>query len=96
MSYFVPLGDDVVKPTTIRIIPPSVNERLEVLAIFHLGIVLFTQITIAFRFCRIELRKVSGQWHDQDNGSEWCISLTPCSNLDDRSVGERCQLQQHL
>jgi hypothetical protein len=36
--------------TAIRIIPPTVNERLQMLAVFHLGIVFFPKAAVAFRF----------------------------------------------
>lgn len=44
--------------TPVCVIPPPVDERLQVLAVLHLRIVFSLEIPLALGFGRVELRKV--------------------------------------
>ena len=58
MSILVDDRGKTTRRASISIIPPSVNEGLKVLAIFHLRVIFFPQIPISLRFRGIELSKV--------------------------------------
>ena len=44
--------------TSIGIISPTIDEGLQMSAIFHLSFVLFLEILVSLRFCRVELSEV--------------------------------------
>ena len=46
---------------TVGIIPPSIDEGLQVLAVLHLSIVLLAEVPVSLRFGRIELSEIAGE-----------------------------------
>jgi hypothetical protein len=45
--------------TSVRIVPPPIDEGLQMLAVDYLGLILLTHVAVAFGFGCIKLREVS-------------------------------------
>jgi hypothetical protein len=51
-----------VNHTPIGIIPPSIDESLEMFSVFHLILIFLAKILVTFRLCGVELREIAGKW----------------------------------